>query len=103
VRDRGWGEDVARWLGPSSLEQVLREQEEREADRMSTAEYQRAWRARKAAEAGREPGKVGRPATQPCGTTAAYRRHLRNGEVPCDACRAANTAKHAELRRRRAT
>ncbi len=23
----------------------------------------------------------------PCGTTAAYARHLRHGEQPCDACR----------------
>lgn len=28
-------------------------------------------------------------ALKPCGTPAAYRRHLRNGEDPCDACRAA--------------
>lgn len=26
---------------------------------------------------------------KPCGTPAAYRRHLRNNEEPCDACRAA--------------
>lgn len=26
---------------------------------------------------------------KPCGTPAAYRRHLRNDEDPCDACRAA--------------
>ena len=29
---------------------------------------------------------------RPCGTTAAYRRHLRNGEQPCEACRSANAA-----------
>jgi hypothetical protein len=34
----------------------------------------------------------GRPATKPCGTEAAYRRHLRNGEPPCDRCRAAHRA-----------
>lgn len=28
----------------------------------------------------------------PCGTVAAYRRHLRHGEEPCAECRAANTA-----------
>lgn len=28
-------------------------------------------------------------ALKPCGTPAAYRRHLRNDEDPCDACRAA--------------
>ncbi len=27
---------------------------------------------------------------KPCGTTAAYRRHLRKGEHPCAACLAAN-------------
>lgn len=27
---------------------------------------------------------------KPCGTQAAYMRHLRNGEKPCDACTAAN-------------
>lgn len=25
----------------------------------------------------------------PCGTTSAYRRHQRNGETPCTACRQA--------------
>lgn len=29
---------------------------------------------------------------KPCGTTAAYRRHLRKGEKPCGACRDANAA-----------
>ena len=29
----------------------------------------------------------------PCGTMAAYRRHRRNGETPCDACRATANAK----------
>jgi hypothetical protein len=24
---------------------------------------------------------------KPCGTIAAYRRHLRNSEQPCEACR----------------
>lgn len=36
---------------------------------------------------------------KPCGTTAAYRRHLRNGEPACDACKAANTeAKKSSVR-----
>lgn len=26
---------------------------------------------------------------KPCGTSAAYRKHLRNGETPCDECRSA--------------
>jgi hypothetical protein len=29
---------------------------------------------------------------KPCGTYAAYARHLNNNEKPCDACREANTA-----------
>lgn len=32
---------------------------------------------------------------KPCGTPAAYRRHLRHGEYPCEACR------EAELERNR--
>ena len=28
----------------------------------------------------------------PCGTVAAYRRHLRHSEQPCTACYAANAA-----------
>ena len=31
---------------------------------------------------------------RPCGTKAAYERHRRNDEQPCDLCKAANTAKH---------
>jgi len=31
------------------------------------------------------------PALQPCGTPAAYKRHLSAKEVPCDACTRANT------------
>ena len=29
---------------------------------------------------------------EPCGTLAAYRRHSRRGEKPCDACREARNA-----------
>lgn len=29
---------------------------------------------------------------QPCGTTAAYQRHLKSGEPACEACRAARAA-----------
>jgi hypothetical protein len=32
------------------------------------------------------------PDLQPCGTHGAYARHLRNGEPPCDPCRAAHAA-----------
>jgi len=33
-----------------------------------------------------------RGALEPCGTHAAYRRHLRHDETPCDACRQATSA-----------
>lgn len=32
---------------------------------------------------------------RPCGTTAAYSRHLYNKEEPCDACKEANTSSKA--------
>lgn len=35
---------------------------------------------------------------QPCGTAAAYTRHLRRSEEPCDACREANSSKSKERR-----
>jgi hypothetical protein len=40
----------------------------------------------------RHRAKVGVPArnAKPCGTYAAYKRHLRRGETPCDLCKAAN-------------
>lgn len=41
---------------------------------------------------------MGRPAS-PCGTDAAYKRHLRNGEDPCPECRKAHTAKRRTDRR----
>lgn len=44
-------------------------------------------------------GRGGSKPTSPCGTPAAYRRHQRNNEEPCDACRNANT----NARRRRTT
>lgn len=64
---------------------------------MSTAEYQRQWRAAK----GARTGQPGRPAVQPCGTEAAYKRHSRRGETPCEACKAAHSERQAELYRRR--
>ena len=33
----------------------------------------------------------------PCGTLAAYKRHLRHREVPCDACTRANAEASAGL------
>ena len=65
------------------------------------AEYQRKRRARLAVEAGREPGKVGRTATHPGGTNAAYKRHQRHGETPCAACRAAWAEYQREMYQRR--
>lgn len=45
--------------------------------------------------------KLGRPATQPCGTVAAFQRHKYNGEEPCDLCRAAERERQAEAYQRR--
>lgn len=39
------------------------------------------------------------PALQPCGTPAAYGRHLRKRETPCDDCREARRVARAEARR----
>jgi hypothetical protein len=39
---------------------------------------------------------MGRPITKPCGTIAAYKRHLRHGDTPCDRCKAANATWHRE-------
>ena len=41
----------------------------------------------------------GRPVSQPCGTPAAYKRHLRHGETPCDDCRQAERVRAAGNRR----
>lgn len=35
---------------------------------------------------------------RPCGTVAAYSRHLRRGEEPCQPCRTANTAYQREYK-----
>lgn len=40
------------------------------------------------------------PPRAACGSPAAYRRHLRNGEDPCDPCREAYTRSRAEERQR---
>jgi hypothetical protein len=64
---------------------------------VSTAEYQRRWRAKR----GARTGQPGRPQTEPCGTVAAYRRHERHQEPPCGLCRAAHSAYQRELYRRR--
>lgn len=43
-------------------------------------------------------GKRGRPIIRPCGTVAAYQRHYKNGERPCQACRNAYYAYERTLR-----
>ena len=60
--------------------------------RAGTAAYQRVLR-------GSQP----RPPAQPCGTPAAYQRHLRVGEPPCTPCLHAHTARRRELRAAAAT
>lgn len=40
---------------------------------------------------------------KPCGTVAAYRRHQRNGEPPCDACRKANADYQRAYQQRRSS
>ncbi len=52
---------------------------------LTPAQRSAAWRARN----GARTGAPGRPATQPCGTHAAYARHVRKGEPIDDACRTA--------------
>jgi len=60
---------------------------------MSTAGYQREWRAKRGARTGRP----GRPATQPCGTPAGHKRHKYNGEDPCGPCAAAEAERQHQL------
>jgi hypothetical protein len=64
---------------------------------MSTADYQRQWRARK----GAATGKPGRPVTAECGTVAAYKRHQRKAEPLDQACRNAWSAYQRQLYQRR--
>jgi hypothetical protein len=59
----------------------------------SSPEYMRHWRNQRTGRNG-QPGKL---PTKPCGTLAAYRRHLWRGEEPCQPCKDANAA---EWRRR---
>jgi hypothetical protein len=64
---------------------------------VSTADQQRRWRASK----GARTGQPGRRPVQPCGTVAAYRRHRRRGEQPCEACEAAMSTWNREQYERR--
>jgi hypothetical protein len=59
----------------------------------NSPEYMRAYRARNPG------GPNGRPPTEPCGTLAAYRRHLRHGEEACQPCKDANAARSREYRK----
>ncbi len=52
---------------------------------MSSAEYQRRWRASK----GARTGVPGRPVTAACGTVSAYKRHQSRQEPSCQPCREA--------------
>jgi len=57
----------------------------------SNAERSRAYRDRKRGGPPRTPA--------PCGTPAAYRRHVNAGEDACDACRAAWAEYHQNRRK----
>jgi hypothetical protein len=59
----------------------------------SDADRARAYRTRQRGGAPREP--------QPHGTLAAYRRHQRHGEPPCEECRAAERQRQRKLYERR--
>ena len=59
----------------------------------ANADRQRAYRARN----GARTGQPGPKPVRPCGTLAAHRRHVRHGEAPCAACRAAYNAEHRRL------
>ncbi|MFD8404634.1 WhiB family transcriptional regulator [Streptomyces anulatus] len=53
------------------------------------------WAADPHTQAGK--GKGGRRLA-PCGTNAAYDRHVRNGEQPCDPCRRAHNERNVQVR-----
>lgn len=65
--------------------------------RARKAEAQRRWRAKK----GARTGKPGPEPSEPCGTPAAYARHLRHGEPTCGPCRVAHNAEKKDQRLRR--
>jgi len=50
-----------------------------------SADRQRRYRQRNGARVGQSPGPV---PSAPCGTVSAWKRHQRNGEPVCAACRA---------------
>lgn len=57
------------------------------------AAYMRQYRAKQ----GATTGVRGPKPTQPCGTVAAFRRHKRRGEEPCEHCKAAERERQARL------
>lgn len=52
--------------------------------------------------AGRKPRPRSNRTLKPCGTEAAFKRHLRRGEVACRACASAHTAYDREYEARKA-
>ena len=80
----GTGTDT---LTPPDYAALLDEIERQETERQHAV---MTWAS--AARAGRVP-------LQPCGTTAAYQRHMRRHEEPCWPCREAHS--HAQRERRR--
>lgn len=56
-----------------------------------------AYRAALIAAGTIDPGRSGPNPTSPCGTDAAYRRHLRNGEKPCPGCQQAEARRRADV------
>lgn len=63
---------------------------------MTNADRQRRYRERNGANVGHPPGPQ---PTRPCGTEAAYRRHLRHGEATCGDCK----TEHARRARERSS
>ncbi|MGW1546641.1 WhiB family transcriptional regulator [Streptomyces sp. NPDC002346] len=67
-----------------------------ETDRRAVLRRLAARRHAATGETNPRPGGYRPPA--PCGTNAAYDRHIRKGEVPDDACRAAHAKRRAALK-----
>ena len=71
------------------------------ACRQCKRDQQRQKKMAEAMAAGRQPGRIGRAPTAPCGTGSAYARHKARGEEPCAACVAGHRAYRRELARRK--
>jgi len=122
ARERGRTRNGPRWgldhhkvtFGPDEVAQIVAEYL---AGGITQAELARRWgtsqtsvsnwvRAEVRPDAGVEPTPIGRGrrpqvGLKPCGTHAAYVRHIRRGEKACDACLAAERAHCLEQRTRR--